>query len=119
MKWFDALRFLFAGAVLFQSAIVLGCFALDYANAEAGFMRYRLPQFVFWSYLSVGIGTPAIALATLLALWARRSALWNATNSTNKGSLRLLIFWCVVNVFAFPAWFFFGGIVFFGAGGNR
>ena len=117
--WNRALRFLFASTILLQTAIVLACMALDYANAEAGLLKYRLPQSLFWVYVWIGVGAPGIALVTLVILWAKRSSLWNGISIANERALRHLIALCVVNVCAVAVWFVFGGLAFFVAGGNR
>ncbi len=92
---------------------------MDYANTEAGLLVYRLPEFLFWVYVWVGIGAPGIALVTLVFLWAKRSSLWNGASNTNRRAVRHLIVLCLVNVCAVAIWFVFSGLVFFGAGGNR
>ncbi len=117
--WIRYLRFLYASTLLVQTAIILACVAIGYANAEAGFLRFRLPPFLFWAYVWVGIGAPGVALATLVVLWAKRSSLWIGASITNKRTLRWLIVLCLVNVCAIAVWFVFGGLVFLGAGGVR
>ncbi len=117
--WNRVLRFLFASTLVLQSVIILACVAMSFANIEAGLLQYRLPPILFWVYLWVGIGAPGIALGTLVFLWAKRSSLWNGTRNTNIGALRHLVVLCLVNVCAIAVWFAFGGLVFFGAGGNR
>ena len=117
--WVRPLRFLLASAILLQTAIVLVCVALGHANSGAGFLQYRLPQFLFWVYVWVGVGAPGTALVTLIVLWARRVSLWNGISDKDKRTLRQLVVLCAVNVCAVVVWFALGGLVFFGAGGNR
>jgi len=92
---------------------------VEYANEKAGLMQYRLPEFLFWVYVWVGIGAPGSAFAILIILWAKRSLLTSATSSACKRALRHVVALCLVNVCAVALWFAFGGLVFFGAGGSR
>jgi hypothetical protein len=118
-SWSLALRFLFVGTVVLQSLIVLLCVAFGHANAEVGFLQYRLPEFLFWVYVWVGVGAPGIALTTLIVIWMKRAALRSGTSKADRNALRQLIALCVLNVCAIAVWFCFGGLVFLGAGGNR
>lgn len=118
-RWNSGLRLLFAGTVVFQTAIILACVAMEYANAKAGLLQYRLPQSLFWTYLAVGTVAPGLALATLAVLWAKRASVWPGISDTDRRALRHLVALCAVNVCAVAVWFVFAGRVFFGAGGNR
>ena len=118
-SWIKVTSGFFVGTVLFQFAIILACAVLDIANSNAGFMQYRLPQTLFFIYVWVGIGAPGIALTTLAVLYSKRSSLWSATGNISQAKLRRLVVLSVINVFALFAWFYFGGLVFFGAGGTR
>ena len=114
-----ALRLLFVGTVVLQTLIVLVCVAFGHANEQAGLLRYRLPEFLFWVYVWVGVGAPAIALVTLIVMWIKRASLWNGASTAARKALRQLVVLCVVNVCALALWFALGSLVFFGAGGNR
>jgi len=92
---------------------------MEHANDAVGYLKHRLPEILFWIYVWVGIGAPAIALITLVILWVKRSSLWNVASSTCKTALLHLIVLCLINVLAFAVWFVFGSLVFFGAGGSR
>ncbi|WP_455378018.1 hypothetical protein [Petrachloros mirabilis] len=103
---------------MFQASTILACVLLEYANAEAGTMKYQLPQFLFWLYLWIGLSATAVALATLMILWVKTSFVLPASGQQRKTLLHLIIL-SIVNLCAVPVWCNFGGLVFFGADGNR
>lgn len=113
-----ALSVLFAGALVFQSAIILACLIFMLANNKAGYMQYRLPQLLFWIYLWVGLAAPASALVTAAVLWARRSSLRKEVSSADERALRRLKVLCAANVVAIALWLPFAAMVFLSAGGR-
>ena len=118
-RWNRILRYLLTSALLLEIAIILTCVVLSDINAKAGYLQHRIPAFLFWVYVWVGISAPIIAITTLITLWAKKKSVWNDASDTNKKSLRKLMVLCVVNACAFAVWLELAGLVFFGAGGNR
>jgi len=117
--WIRWLRILFVGTLALQGAIVLASVAVGHANAGAGMMRYRLPGLAFWVYAWTAVGAPGAALATLVVIWARKLSPRHAAADSAPRAVWHLVALCIANVVAVAAWFGFGGLVFFAAGGNR
>ncbi len=117
--WNRIIRYLLISSLLLEIAIILTCVVLSDLNDKAGYLLHRVPAFLFWVYVWVGISAPIIAITTLITLWAKKKSVWNVASDANKKALRQLIVLCVINACAFAVWFVFAGLVFFGAGGNR
>lgn len=117
--WHSTLRFLLLSTLLLQTAITLASMALGHANAEAGLLKYRLPQFLFWVYVWVGIAAPTIALVTLITLWATENSVGKLGRRASGKPRQQMFALCVLNVGAAVLWFYCSGQVFFAAGGGR
>jgi hypothetical protein len=110
------LRIVFASTLSFELAMIIATLFVDRANEAAGMMQYRLPVPLFWSYVWIGISAPVAALVTLFVLRVTRSVERPPPEAHARVQLALL---CAANVAGFALWFWFGGRVFFGAGGVR
>ena len=117
------LRWLFVAlciVLLFLSAIVIASRVLSTANESAGWLRYKLPEVFFWTFLTTGLASPFMGIGTLLLLWAQRQRRAMLISSKVERRLRIaLILASMAAVIAPAAWIYFFGEVFFIAGGNR
>ena len=112
-------RAIFTGAILVQTAIILLCAAVEFSNVSAGFMEHQIPKILFWIYVWIGIGAPSAALGTLIVCLAMPGPRKNLIEEAGWGTWRQAATLCLLNVTAAIPWFYFGGLVFYSAGGNR
>jgi len=117
------LKWLFAAlsvVLLVPSAIVTASMVLSAANESAGWLRYKLPEVFFWTFLTTGLASPFVGISTLLLLWIQRHQMAVMIGGIKERRLRIaLILASVAAVLAPAAWIFFFSEVFFVAGGNR
>jgi len=117
------LKWLFAAlsvVLLVPSAIVTASMVLSAANESAGWLRYKLPEVFFWTFLTTGLASPFVGMSTLLLLWIQRHQMAVMIGGIKERRLRIaLILASVAAVLAPAAWIFFFSEVFFVAGGNR
>ena len=106
--------------VLVPSVIVIASLILGMANESAGWLRYKLPEAFFWIFLSIGIASPFLGIATLVFLWIlRRRGLLVDGGKTDPKTKTALILAAVTAIIAPAAWTVLFSEVFFVAGGNR
>ena len=117
------LKWLFAAVntvLLVPSGIVIASSVLSAANESAGWLRYKLPEVFFWTFLTTGLASPFVGISTLLLLWIQRHQMAVRIGGIMERRLRIaLILASVAAVLAPVAWIFFFSEVFFVAGGNR
>ena len=106
--------------VLVPGLIVIASLILGMANESAGWLRYKLPEVFFWIFLSTGIASPSLGIATLLFVWIlrRRPVLVEGGNTDPKTKTALVLA-AVTAIVAPAAWTVLFSEVFFVAGGNR
>src|SRR4030095_5611252 len=68
----DGLLAALISVVLVPGLIVIASLILGMANESAGWLRYKLPEAFFWIFLSTGIASPFLGIATLVFLWILR-----------------------------------------------
>ena len=106
--------------VLVPGLIVIASLILGMANESAGWLRYKLPEAFFWIFLSTGIASPFLGIATLVFLWIlRRRWLLVDGGKTDPKVKTALILAAVTAIVAPAAWTVLFSEVFFVAGGNR
>jgi len=106
--------------VLVPGVIVIASLILGMANESAGWLRYKLPEAFFWIFLSTGIASPFLGIATLVFLWIlRRRWLLADVGKTDPKAKTALILAAVAAIIAPAAWTVLFSEVFFVAGGNR
>ena len=110
------LKWLFAAlsvVLLVPSAIVTASMVLSAANESAGWLRYRLPEIFFWTFLTTGLASPFVGISTLLLLWIQRHQMAVMIGGIMERRLRIaLILASVAAVVAPAAWIFFFSEVF-------
>jgi hypothetical protein len=106
--------------VLVPGVIVIASLILGMANESAGWLRYKLPEVFFWIFLSTGIASPFLGIATLVFLWVlrRRWLLADGGKMAPKTKTALILA-AVAAIIAPAAWTVLFSEVFFVAGGNR
>ena len=106
--------------VLVPGVIVIASLILGIANESAGWLRYKLPEAFFWIFLSTGIASPFVGIATLVFLWIpRRRWLLVDGGKTDPKTKTALSLAAVTAIIAPAAWTVLFSEVFFVAGGNR
>ena len=106
--------------VLVPGVIVIASLILGMANESAGWLRYKLPEAFFWIFLSTGIASVFLGIATLVFLWIlRRRWLLVDGGKTDPKVKTALILAAVTAIVAPAAWTVLFNEVFFVAGGNR
>jgi hypothetical protein len=117
LKW---LLFALTIVLLIPSSIVIASKALSAANESAGWLRYKLPEVCFWTFLTSGLASPVLGIGTLLLLWFQRHRWGELIDSKLERRLRIaLIPVSIAAVIAPAAWVFFFSEVFLVAGGDR
>jgi hypothetical protein len=106
--------------VLVPGLIVIASLILGMANESAGWLRYKLPEAFFWIFLSTGIASPFLGIATLVFLWIlrRRRGLVDDGKMVPKTKTGLILA-AATAIVAPAAWTILFSEVFFVAGGNR
>lgn len=106
--------------VLVSGMIVVASLILGTANESAGWLRYKLPEWFFWIFLSTGLASPFLGIGTLMLVWIlqQRRALVDGSDTEPK-MRRALILAAVTAIVAPAAWTIVFSEVFFVAGGNR
>jgi len=106
--------------VLVPGIIVVASLILGMANESAGWLRYKLPELLFWIFLSTGMASPFLGIGTLVLLWILRRRRARVDGSKTDPKMRRALILAAVTAIAAPAiWTIVFGEVFFVAGGNR
>ena len=115
----NALLAVLTGLVLLPGLIAVASLILGIANESAGWLRYRLPEVWFWTFLVTGLASPILGIGTLALLWAlhRQRVLLDSGRGALKR--RLLILAATTAIVAPAIWVIVASEVFFVAGGNR
>ena len=117
--YFKILLVTLIGVVLIPAAIVVATLALDSVNESAGWLRYRLPEVWFWTFLATGLASPILGIGTLALLWTLHRQ--RVLIDSSRGALKrpLLILAATTAIVAPAIWVIVASEVFFVAGGNR
>ncbi len=103
--------------VLLPGAIAIATVILDAANESAGYLRHRLPEVFFWTFLFSGGASPFIGIGALIVLWTQRRK--EVVSSLDRRLKTGLIITSLAALLAPAVWIFLVTDVFFVAGGNR
>ena len=109
---------LLAGLIAVPAAIAAATLFLADLNAAHGFLRHRLPSFLFWVYAWGAVLSPIAALGALVAVWRRRRGGPGAETGDWR-DLRVALGLIIAALLAPILWGRLFGEVFFAAGGNR
>lgn len=109
---------LLAALIAVPAAIAAATLFLNDLNAAHGFLRHRLPSFLFWGYAWCAVLSPIAALGALVVLWRRRRA-GSGVETYERRDLRVALGLIIAALLAPILWGRLFGEVFFAAGGNR
>ena len=119
LKSSQTYRKLFIAIIVLQSLIILVSKIVEYSNTNAGVLEHQLPRAVFWIYFWIGISAPIISLVILVLGFVIPYIRKNLIEESGWGEWRQSAALCFLNIVAAIPWFYFGGLVFYSAGGNR
>ncbi len=108
-----------AASVLLPVAVVATSMIVGVMNTDAGYMRYRLPEWLLTLYSAGLVLGPAIGVIVLVTLWVRRAVLVYVAAGVEAGTRNRVVVAAMLAILLDAVWLALFPAVYFAAGGSR
>ena len=108
-----------AAVVLLPVLTLIACVVLAQLNSDAGYQRYKLPEFAFALYLVALVLGPAVGAGVLVTVAARRATLLYVPSDADAKVRDRAVVAAMLAVLLDGIWVVLVPYVFFSAGGSR